>query len=358
MHRDTISNIQFSQPTNFLITASIDGHVKFWKKKDKDLSSAADTGGKKNNTANMTMAQKAKMAQESGKDLTFLGESIEFVKQYRSHIHDVTVLQLSNDQKLACTACAKEKSLKVYDVGNFDMISIHKFTTIRPNRCVFTTNDNINRKFVVAADETTGTIEVIDIDTLRHELKTEDEGVEKQEELPTVIKVSDSVITSMFFHESDQTIVLFHLNGAINFLDPETRTLSKRKLKNHQDLYNLQKDKTFALSTSLNAAESKFAVYCADKSIRVFNYNSGKQIAKIDESIEKIRENLEKFSVLDKMEFEQRVIHEMKLEKEIKEYQDNGIAPPKNICSDVQFRDLDGDLLIYPTVIGLRMAGI
>lgn len=32
MHKDTVCNVKFAKKTDFLITSSKDGHVKFWKK--------------------------------------------------------------------------------------------------------------------------------------------------------------------------------------------------------------------------------------------------------------------------------------------------------------------------------------
>ena len=116
MHRDTITALEFAKPTNFLITGSTDGHIKFWKKKDKALASAADaeagrsTGAATNNSKDLLA--KAKAASQSGKDLTFLGESIEFVKQYRAHIGSIDHLVLSYDEALAVSCCSHEQAVK------------------------------------------------------------------------------------------------------------------------------------------------------------------------------------------------------------------------------------------------------
>ena len=65
--------------TDFLITASIDGHVKFWKK------------------------------QETG---------IEFVKHFRAHLGKVVGMATSSDGLLLCTV-SDDKSMKVFDIVNF-----------------------------------------------------------------------------------------------------------------------------------------------------------------------------------------------------------------------------------------------
>ena len=42
MHRDTVSRVRFACKTDFLITASRDGHVKFWKKQDTYIEFVKD----------------------------------------------------------------------------------------------------------------------------------------------------------------------------------------------------------------------------------------------------------------------------------------------------------------------------
>jgi peptidylprolyl isomerase domain and WD repeat-containing protein 1 len=67
-----------------LITTSIDGHVKFWKKKL---------------------------------------EGIDFIKHYRAHLSVIVSAAVSSDATLFVTASA-DKALKVFDIINFDMINM------------------------------------------------------------------------------------------------------------------------------------------------------------------------------------------------------------------------------------------
>ena len=86
MHRDTVTHVAVAPGPEFFITASADGVVKFWKKKD-------------------------------------LG--VEFAKQYRAHLGPVTALAVSADGTLAATA-STDRSVKVFDVASFDMIAMLK----------------------------------------------------------------------------------------------------------------------------------------------------------------------------------------------------------------------------------------
>ena len=427
MHRENLSTLAFSTQNNFLITGSTDGNIKFWKKKDQGLASAANavsgnsTGSRVNSNNFSDIKQKAKMANEGGEDLTFLGESIEFVKQFRSHIMSVDFIALSKDGNHAGTICTAEQSLKIYDVVNFDMISMFKFKHIRPTRIEFLARNNLDKKIILGVGQMSGRVEFINTEHLRYESRTvgkKDDLDQNGEKLdPTkvlnkgdaldehsdfqtdseknsqyhnsLVKISNSPIVCLKIHPIDNIVILFHLDGSINFLDIDTQALSKTKLKNHPDLYNLQKDKTFALSCDISNNGSKFVVNCQDKSVRIFSYKTGKQIVKFDESVEKLRkvqdmafelnqkidererqdqdenqnqENQQEHEVrgrpmmLDLMEFEQRIISETKLDKEIKSYTDKSLAPPVHLCSSVHFYSLaKEEILVYPCMVGVRI---
>ncbi|KAG4305064.1 hypothetical protein PORY_001234 [Pneumocystis oryctolagi] len=83
MHRDNIFSICVSSKYDFIITTSIDGYLKFWKKK------------------------------VSG---------IEFVKHYKAHLGSIVSTCLSSDDSLFSSA-SSDKTLKIFDVVNFDMIN-------------------------------------------------------------------------------------------------------------------------------------------------------------------------------------------------------------------------------------------
>lgn len=86
MHRDVITQCLVTN-TDFIVTVSCDGHIKFWKKVE-------------------------------------LG--IEFVKHFRSHLGPVTCIAANAEGSLFCSA-SSDKSLKIFDVLNFDMINMMRF---------------------------------------------------------------------------------------------------------------------------------------------------------------------------------------------------------------------------------------
>ena len=85
MHRDLISHAVLAPGTGFLLTASRDGFIKFWKKVPK---------------------------------------GVEFVKQFKAHLGPFGGLACSEDGFLCASIAATpgDHSIKVFDVLNFDMI--------------------------------------------------------------------------------------------------------------------------------------------------------------------------------------------------------------------------------------------
>jgi peptidylprolyl isomerase domain and WD repeat-containing protein 1 len=79
MHRDQLCFITFTQFTDFLITSSIDGVVKFWKK--------ATYG-------------------------------IEFVKEFKAHTGEINSVSVSADGRSFATGGA-DNSVKIFDVVTF-----------------------------------------------------------------------------------------------------------------------------------------------------------------------------------------------------------------------------------------------
>lgn len=86
MHRDIITHCLITS-TDFLITASCDGHIKFWKK---------------------------------------IEVGIEFVKHFRSHLGPIVSISSNVEGSLFASA-SSDKSLKIFDVINFDMINMMRF---------------------------------------------------------------------------------------------------------------------------------------------------------------------------------------------------------------------------------------
>uniref|UniRef100_A0A3Q3W9J8 peptidylprolyl isomerase n=1 Tax=Mola mola TaxID=94237 RepID=A0A3Q3W9J8_MOLML len=121
MHRDVITHIVCSK-TDFIITASQDGHVKFWKKKEE--------------------------------------EGIEFVKHFRSHLGVIESIAVSAEGALLCSV-GDDQAMKVFDVVNFDMINMLKLG-FHPGQCEWIYNPRDAISTVACSEKSTGKIFVYD----------------------------------------------------------------------------------------------------------------------------------------------------------------------------------------------------
>lgn len=79
MHRDVVNFVTVTSGTEFIITTSVDGHLKLWKK------------------------------QEIG---------IEFVKHYRAHLQQIIGVSASADGAMFASV-SEDGTAKVFDVINF-----------------------------------------------------------------------------------------------------------------------------------------------------------------------------------------------------------------------------------------------
>lgn len=85
MHKDQLSFVTMTPYTDFLITSSVDGFVKFWKK---------------------------------------MADGVEFVKEFRAHPNDtLRSVSVSADGRSFATVGA-DKTIKIFDVITFGMLSI------------------------------------------------------------------------------------------------------------------------------------------------------------------------------------------------------------------------------------------
>lgn len=81
MHKETVNNVISSTLTDYIITASVDGHIKFWKK---------------------------------------IFHLLEFAKNFKAHSGLITGLALSKNHDLLCSV-GLDKTLKIFDVLNCDL---------------------------------------------------------------------------------------------------------------------------------------------------------------------------------------------------------------------------------------------
>ena len=96
MHRDIINNVLASSKQNLIITSSVDGHIKFWKK---------------------------------------VFALVEFIKNFKAHTGLVTAIAFNKNHDLL-VSIGIDKTLKLFDVLNCDLRTVIKLS-FSPYDCDF-----------------------------------------------------------------------------------------------------------------------------------------------------------------------------------------------------------------------------
>ena len=82
MHKDVVNNIISSSESEYVVTVSVDGHIKFWKK---------------------------------------VYSLVDFVKNFKAHNGLITGTSISKNNHLLCTV-GFDKTLKIFDLFNCDLL--------------------------------------------------------------------------------------------------------------------------------------------------------------------------------------------------------------------------------------------
>lgn len=168
MHRDIVDQINSSLETDFIITTSLEGNIKFWKK-------------------------------------NYIG--IEFVKQLKAHQGKISGMSVSKSGQYLCTCSFKDESLKIFDISNFDMIHFIKLS-FQPYHCEFISKVKDPNLFIAVSEKDTGNI---------HILKAESKG-----EVYKTVKIHQHPITSVKYNEDFDCVISTDNSGMIEYWNPIT----------------------------------------------------------------------------------------------------------------------------------------
>eukprot|EP01036_Dinobryon_divergens_P031873 gene31873-41358_t len=241
MHRDVVTHICVSKPTEFVVTASNDGHVKFWKK---------------------------------------MAETIEFVKHYQAHLGCIYSLAMSADSKQLVTTAA-DKYIKFFEISGFDLSNMIGPLPFTPTTAAWLpiagSSGNLCDR-VVVADMLTGFLRVYRADS-------GDQTCLKE------FDIHSAPVKCLAIHPSSHVMVSIDTRGMIEYWDYDNYTTTITgatavafKLKTETDLYDLAKAKTVPCSLAMSPKGNLFAVLSRDKTIHIFDFAKGKLLRKYDES--------------------------------------------------------------------------
>ncbi|KAG7445741.1 peptidyl-prolyl cis-trans isomerase [Guyanagaster necrorhizus] len=302
MHRDVI-NFCVVTKTEFLITTSVDGHLKLWKKQDN---------------------------------------GIEFVKHFRAHLTPVKAVSASADGQLFATV-SDDGTAKVFDVVNFDMINIITLG-FTPHSCCW-----VHRRgqagLLAVSDSTSGTIKLY-------------EGRGNDTPLETIECLHRFPVHGMTYSDRYDCVISADEGGFVEYWQPsEPFSLPKNvpglwAYKSETDLYEFKKSKSTPTCITLSPDSSSFVTFSLpDRQIRMFTFLTGKLYRKYDESLAAIQEMQQAGTAVYKvedMEFGRRLA----IERELELPGPDGLVPGR--WSNAIW-DESGAFIIYPSLLGIKV---
>ncbi|KAF4532794.1 hypothetical protein B566_EDAN002644 [Ephemera danica] len=295
MHRDTVTHVVTTK-TDFIITGSCDGHVKFWKKLD---------------------------------------EGIEFVKHFRSHLGVIHDLVANVSGSLMCTV-ASDQTLKVFDVINFDMIHMIKLEFMP--RCA---------EWIHCAGDAIATVAVTDADSGK--IYVFDGQSATTEPLHVFDNLHTKPVAVMKFNPRFETIVSVDQAGMLEYwTGPKTQfsfpKCVKFRSKLDTNLYEFGKNKTYPTGLCFSPDGFNFTTIATDRKVRLFKFLTGRLHLTVDESLPRFTELQQKDPQLPHMEFGRRMAVEREIEK-------------AEALGNIVF-DESGYMMLYATMLGIKVVNI
>ena len=325
MHRDPVCRADVTpHPTNFVITASIDGHVKFWKKQE---------------------------------------EGIEFVKHYRAHLGPIVGTSVSADGALYASI-STDGSVKVFDVANFDMINMINLS-FTPRACCWVHKRGKASTILAISEEGSNKIHLFD---------------GKGEDTPsaTIESVHRKPCHLIVYNERYDTVLSADISGLIEYWRPEEPYQQPKDVpriwtyKSDTDLLDFKKSKSVPCSFRLSPDGSRFsAMSLPDRQMRLFSFASGKLLRKYDESLRAMQEMQQAGTAvytLDEMEFGRRLAMEKDLDagvgivhgkvQEGASLFESGAQHATGLATANAIFDESGNFLLYATMLGIKSESV
>ncbi|KAI9368608.1 hypothetical protein BJX61DRAFT_523215 [Aspergillus egyptiacus] len=297
MHKDQLSFVTMTPHTDFLITSSIDGVVKFWKK---------------------------------------MAVGVEFVKEFRAHTTEVRSVSVSADGRSFATTGA-DKTVKVFDVITFDLLAM--LTLEFDPRCICWVHPRgASLPLLAVTDEASSAIQIFD-----------GRG-ENPNPLHTLKTIHRSPVAAIAFNDAYNCVISADDSGMIEYWRASDGSFEKPdnvfELKSSTNLFEFKKSKSTPASLTISPSGAQFAtVSFPDRQIRVFDFASGKLYRKYDESLSTITDMQQAgtaIMTLDPVEFGRRLAVERELE--------NPVTKPK---INVLF-DESNHFLLYGSLYGIK----
>lgn len=268
-----------------------------------------------------------------------MAKGIDFVKHYKAHSDTLTGLALSVNGLQLCTAAAKDKALKFYDIRGFDMISMLNLS-FAPGMVVWISRANVLGQKVAVADSASPTIFICKVNS--------DTGRAEEQRL----SIHNNHVTAMAYNHLADVVISGDARGVLEYWStsslefPSDSSISFR-YKTDTDLYDIAKARASPTSIALSKDMTAFVVSASDCKYRVYNFSTGKLRRKYDESAKLVEKDQEDGTLeIDALDLGRRLAIE-------RELQESKSAPACNAVFDES-----GNFILYSTLLGIKLVNI
>lgn len=302
MHRDIISHVRMTK-TQFLITASVDGYIKFWKK--------TTTG-------------------------------IEFVKSFKSHVGPIEDISVTDGGSELASIARVDRSVKIFDIVSFDMINMFDLE-FEPGCVEWADSTATGNENLLISDSQSSKIYVFDARQAGGEPKR------------VLNDIHDSIVCRMRLNSRYKLIVSADIKGKLElwtcrngFYKPIRQPLLSFNELSETDLgmYEGKNDDVTGIRIhhiSFTPNGQFFAITSSDRMIRVFKLKTGKLVRIFDESIGTLERNHKESPQMSIIDFARKMAIERDIEKNSMTRYENAVF------------DESGNFLIYPSMLGAKI---
>lgn len=297
MHKEQLSFVLFTPLTEFLITASVDGVIKFWKK---------------------------------------VAQGIEFVKEFRAHEGEIRSVSVSQDGRSFASA-GVDKTIKIFDVFTFDLLSMLALEFMPKSIC-WVHRKGASLPLLAVSEEEKPAIHIFD-----------GRG-ENPQPIHTLKSLHRSPVSLMSFNDRYDCVLSSDVGGMIEYWRP-SGTYEKPdnvfQLKSSTNLFEFKKAKSVPVSVAMSPSGEHFSTFSLpDRKIRVFEFATGKLHRTYDESLQVIEDMQQAGTALhrlDEVEFGRRMAFERDVE-----------SPSYRDKVNVIF-DESGHFILYGSILGIKV---
>jgi peptidylprolyl isomerase domain and WD repeat-containing protein 1 len=296
MHRDALSFVTLTPLTDFLLTSSIDGFVKFWKK------AAA-------------------------------GETFEFVKEFRAHQGEITGVSVSADGRSFASA-GQDKTVKIFDVVTFDLLAVLTLEAVPKSVCW------IHRRGAGVPLLAVG---------VEKKIVIYDGRGENTQPIKEIKGLHRAPVHVMVYNDAFDCVVSADESGMVEYWNPSTyeKPDTVFEMKSGTDLFAFKKAKSVPSQITISPTGRQWSCMSfPDRKIRIFDFATGKLYRTYDESLQTIEEMQQAgtaLQTLEPVEFGRRLATERSIDAD-------GVRDKVNVIFDET-----GHFIIYGSILGTKV---